>query len=146
MKKIVYILMLYISATSLMAEHWSTGYYRANGDSNVYYYDDEIRWYCHVQNDTQLENFSAVDQVRVVGDISPILGLGQSLGECPWLDGFYRVEDSEAIFRLYPGNACLITSAEMLEAYGATNDVILAEAGSDFAVHRTYIGQCYWPF
>ena len=36
-------------------EHWSTGYYRASLDENVYFYNDEYRWYCHVQNATQLE-------------------------------------------------------------------------------------------
>ena len=84
--------------------------------------------------------------MRVVGDISPILGLGQSLGECPWWDGFYQTEESDEVYRLYPGNVCRITSAEMLAAYGATDAVVTAELGSDFRIHRTDIGQCFWSY
>lgn len=127
-------------------EHWATGYYRASSEEHVYFYNDEYRWYCHVQNQTQLANFFAEDQVRVVGDIYPILSLGQSLGECPWWDGFYKTEESETVYRLYPGNVCQVTSPEMLAAYGATEFVVTAEAGSDFTAHRTNIGQCFWPY
>lgn len=127
-------------------EHWSTGYYRASSDAEVYFYNDEYRWYCHVQNATQLESFFAVDQVRVVGDVYGILNLGESLNECPWWDGFYKASDNDAIYRLYPGNVCLISSPEMLAAYGATDHVVTAEPGSDFTAHRTNIGQCFWPY
>ncbi len=67
-------------------EHWATGYYRASSDQQVYFYNDEYRWYCHVQNATQLNSFFAQDQVRVSEIFYPILNLGQSLSECPWWD------------------------------------------------------------
>lgn len=127
-------------------EHWSTGYYRASSEQHVYFYNDETRWYCHVQNATQLNSFSAQDQVRVVGNIYPILNLGVSLSECPWWDGFYKTDESETVYRLYPGNVCEVTSPEMLAAYGATDVVVTAEVGSDFTAHRTNVGQCYWPY
>jgi len=135
-----------VFAGVLNAEHWATGYYRASADQEVYFYNDEYRWYCHVQNPTQLHTFFAADQVRVVGDIWPILSLGVSLSECPWWDGFYKAEDNDKIYRLYPGNVCEVTSPEMLAAYGAVDFVVTAESGSDFTAHRTNIGQCFWPY
>lgn len=146
MKKICLSLLLgLVFAVSIDAEHWATGYYRSSSDTNTYFYNDEYRWYCHVQNNTQLNSFFAAEQVRVIGDIYPILNLGVSLNECPWWDGFYKTDDSEIVYRLYPGNICSITSPEMLAAYGVT-DVVTAEVGSDFGVHRSNIGQCFWPY
>ncbi len=131
------------------AEHWPTGYYRTVSDPNTYYYDDELRWYCHVQNQAQANLFDVDAQVRIVGDIYSFLGQAVSLNECAWPNGFYKavLEDGTegATYRLYSGNYCLITSPEMLAAYGGTDAVISTEANSDFGAHRTNVGQCFWP-
>lgn len=147
MKKIVILLFSLVNfCASLMAEHWSTGYYRQSSEEQVYFYNDEFRFWCRVQNATQLESFFATDQVRPVGDVNDILNLGVSLNDCAWWDGFYKASDSEVIFRLYPGNVCIVSSPEMLAAYGATDVVVTGESGSDFTAHRTNIGQCFWPY
>lgn len=147
MKKIfITVFISLVTSLSLQAEHWATGYYKASGDGEVFFHNDEFRWYCHVQNNTQLESFFAAGQVRVIGDIFPILELDTSLGECPWWDGFYKTDDNDTIYRLYPGNVCTVSSPEMLAAYGATDAVVTAAAGSDFTAHRTNINQCFWPY
>lgn len=129
------------------AEHWPTGYYQTINDSgNTFYYDDEYRWYCHVQNETQASLYYVADQIRIVGDISSFLKEAVSLGECRWPNGFFQTIDNDGtVFRLYGGKICAITSPQMLAAYGGTESVIIAENGSDFGAHRTDIGQCYWP-
>ncbi len=145
MKK-VFLVALILSLASF-AEHWPTGFYRTvNDPDNSYYYDDEFRWYCHVQNGTQADLYDVESQIRVVGDIYSFLSQAVSLEECPWPNGFYRVAESEGpVYRLYPGNICAITSDEMLAAYGGSDQVITAESGSNFGAHRTEIGQCFWP-
>lgn len=142
---IVFSLFFFI-AINAQAEHWSTGFYRSSGDNEVYFYNDEVRTYCHVQNLTQLSYLTTLDQVRVIGSLNDFLSLSVSLNECTWPDGYYKTSDSEALYRLYPGKICQITTPEMLAAYNATNSVITAEPGSDFSSHRTDIGQCYWPY
>lgn len=134
------------TAFNATAEHWATGYYQAAGDNPVYYYNDEYRWFCEIQNATQLGTYNATEQVRVVGDVDSFLSQATSLGTCPWIDGYYQTSEDATIYRLYPGNACIITTPQMLEAYGATNSVVTTEPGSDFAIHRNNIGQCYWPW
>lgn len=138
---------LMVASFQLTAENWPTGYYRTvNDPANTYYYDDELRWYCHVQNETQASLYDVENQVRIIGDVYPFLGNAVSLGECRWPDGFYSITDGDGtIYRLYPGNYCLITSPQMLDAYGGTDSVIFTEANSDFGSHRTFIGQCFWP-
>lgn len=147
MKKFFLSLAALFVSFGALAEHWPTGYYNTIDDpSNSYYYNDENRWYCHIQNDTQAGLFDVADQVRTVGDVYSFLSLATSLGDCAWPDGFYTTDGSDTnIYRLYPGNICTITSTEMLAAYGGTDYVITAEDGSDFSVHRTNIGQCFWP-
>lgn len=138
-------LLVFLVSTSLKAEHWSTGYYQVTGDNPVFYYNDENRWYCQVQNQSQLENFNEVDQVRIVGDVWSFLSQATSLGSCAWNNGFYTTAADSTIYRLYPGNVCIISTPEMLAAYGATDSVTVADDGSDFTAHRNNIGQCYWP-
>lgn len=148
MKKSFLLLSLVVNfAVSIYAEHWPTGYYTTVSDpANIYYYNDENRWYCHVQNPTQAALYDVQDQVRVVGDVYSFLSLSTSLNECSWPDGFYTTGgDNPVVYRLYPGNICTITSDEMLAAYGGTDQVIYAEVNSDFGSHRTFIGQCFWP-
>lgn len=123
-KTIFSILTYLLLAMTLNAEHWSTGFYRETGSEDVYFYNDEYRYYCFIQNHSQLENYSAVDQVRVVGDVESILNLGKCLYECPWHDGFYKSSDNDAIYRLYPGNICLVSTPQMLAAYGAIGSVV----------------------
>lgn len=133
-------------AVGAAAEHWPTGYYRTVADpDNSYYYNDENRWYCHVQNATQASLYDVESQVRIVGDTYGFLSLATSLNECSWPNGFYNTASNGQIYRLYPGNVCSITSPEMLDAYGGTDSVVQAEDNSDFGAHRTWIGQCFWP-
>lgn len=145
MKK--FIVSLLLVATFAQAEHWPTGYYRSSSDpANSFYYDDENRWYCRVQNATQAGLYDVESQVRVVGDVYSFLGQAISLNECPWPNGFYSIAGTEGpVFRLYPGNICTVTSPEMLAAYGGTDQVIQSEEGADFTAHRTQINQCFWP-
>lgn len=145
-------IILLVTMMSFMAaaEHWPTGYYRTVSDpANTYYYDDEMRWYCHVQNQTQANLFEVESQVRIVGDVYQFLGQANSLNECTWPNGFYKAvyEDGteSPIYRLYKGNYCTVTSPEMLAAYGGTDSVISTEQNSEFGAHRTFIGQCFWP-
>lgn len=148
MKKHISLLFLAASLSSVgFSEHWPTGYYRSVSDlENSYYYNDENRWYCHVQNATQASLYDVENQIRVVGDVYGFLSAAVSLNECPWPNGFYRTSGTEGpVYRLYPGNICTVTSDEMLSAYGGTESVIEAEEGSDFGSHRTQIGQCFWP-
>lgn len=148
MKKIISLLFLSALISSIaQAEHWPTGYYRAASDpDNSYYYNDENRWFCHVQNATQAGLYDVESQIRVVGDVYGFLGQAVSLGECPWPNGFYQANsEGAAVYRLYPGNICMVTSDEMLAAYGGSESVIYAEENSDFGAHRTQIGQCFWP-
>ncbi len=147
MKKTVLTLIGLMISMSALAEHWPTGYYRAVADpASTYFYNDEYRWYCHVQNATQSDLYDVEEQVRVVGDVYGFLSLASNLGECVWPDGFYTIGgDTPIIYRLYPGNICTITSEQMLAAYDGTDLVISAEENSDFFAHRNFIGQCYWP-
>jgi|GEM_PF-3340286 len=147
MKKVVVSLVALLVSVAAFSEHWPTGYYRTVDDPhNAYYYNDENRWFCHVQNDTQANLYDVEAQIRVVGDVNIFLSQATSLNECPWPNGFYKVAGSEGpVFRLYPGNICTITSTEMLSAYGGNDHVIETEEGSQFAAHRTEIGQCFWP-
>lgn len=145
-KGVIFAALSMVIAINAAAEHWATGYYQANGDNPVFYYNDEYRWYCQIQNATQLNTYNATQQVRVVGDVNGFLEEAVSLGNCPWLDGYYNTSDDGTIYRLYPGNACVITTPQMLDAYGATNSVITTESGADFTVHRNNIGQCFWPY
>jgi len=136
-----------VMSLSLMAEHWPTGYYATLDESDqAYYYNDEYRWYCHIQNATQGDLYDVPEQLRIVGDIYSFLSQATGLGECPWPNGFYRIVNTDGpVYRLYPGNICTITSPEMLDAYGGTDSVIESEEGSDYSAHRTDIGQCFWP-
>lgn len=144
--KIISLLSVMLLALQASAEHWPTGFYSSIDSADAYYYDDENRWYCHIQNATQSALYDVESQVRVVGDVWSILSLGFNLGECRWPDGFYTITDGDgAIYRLYPGNICQITSPQMLAAYGGTDSVISAEVNSTFGAGRTWIGQCYWP-
>jgi hypothetical protein len=129
------------------AEHWPTGYYQTVADpTSIYYYDDDYRWYCDVQNPTQAQLFDVASQVMIVGDVSGFIDNAVSLAECPWPNGFYTISNGDGtIFRLYPGNICTITSSEMLAAYGGTDSVISAEPNSLFGASRTEIGECFWP-
>lgn len=152
MKKIVSVLFVSLSLSAIgHAEHWPTGYYRSTSDpENSFYYNDENRWYCHIQNPTQAGLYGVEEQIRIVGDVYSFLSTAVSLNECPWPNGFYQATPAEEggespIFRLYPGNICTVTSPEMLAAYGGTDQVIVAETGSDFGSHRTELGQCFWP-
>jgi hypothetical protein len=147
MKKLLICLPLFLLAQFAKAEHWPTGYYATVDDpDNAYYYDDEFRWYCHIQNVTQSDLYDVPEQLRIVGDVSSFLSLAVSLNECPWPNGFYKIINTDGpVYRLYPGNICTVTSPEMLAAYGGTDSVIAAEEGSDFGAHRTQIGQCFWP-
>lgn len=145
--KIMLALVPLMASVTAGAEHWPTGYYGTVADpENVYYYNDEYRWFCHIQNQTQAGLYDVESQVRIVGDVDSILSQAISLQECPWPNGFYTIVDSEGpVYRLYPGNKCTITSEEMLAAYGGTDYVIYAEEGSDFGAQRTELGQCFWP-
>lgn len=148
MKKLVMFAILSTMLSGIVnAEHWPSGFYKAVSDpDNVFYYDDEYRWYCHIQNATQATLYDVDSQVRIVGDIYTFLGQAVSLNECPWPNGFFKVANGDGpVYRLYPGNICIISSQEMLDAYGGTDQVIEAEETSNFAAHRTELGQCYWP-
>jgi hypothetical protein len=146
MKKMIFIPVVLLSLAAI-SEHWPTGYYRTVSDpTNSFYYNDESRWFCHIQNATQANLYQVESQIRVVGDVASFLNQATSLNECAWPNGFYKIAGNEGpVFRLYPGNICTITSPEMLAAYGGSSSVIEAEAGSDFGSHRTQIGQCFWP-
>lgn len=130
-----------------VSEHWPTGYYSTVEEpENAFYYNDEYRWYCHVQNATQSSLYDVASQIRIVGDVYSFLSQATSLEECSWPNGFYKVAGTDGpIYRLYPGNICEVTSAAMLAAYGGTDAVTEAEENSDFGAHRTWIGQCFWP-
>jgi hypothetical protein len=149
MKKMIVLSVIasaFISVIAL-AEHWPSGYYSTVEDpQNAYYYNDENRWYCHIQNATQSALYDVGSQIRVVGDVYGFLSAATSLNECSWPNGFYTVAGGEGpVYRLYPGNICIVTSDAMLAAYGGTDSVIEAEENSDFGSHRTWIGQCFWP-
>jgi hypothetical protein len=147
MKRLIAFPIVLLVSLMAAAEHWPTGYYATAADpQTAYYYDDEYRWYCHIQNATQAELYGVEEQLRIVGDVSSFLSQAVSLNECPWPNGFYRtIGENSPVFRLYPGNICEITSPEMLAAYGGTDSVVESEEGSDFGSHRTTIGQCFWP-
>jgi hypothetical protein len=147
MKKTIMILLATMVSMASFAEHWPTGYYRMVTDpNNSFYYNDEYRWYCHVQNATQGALFDVDAQVHIIGDVYSFLGNATSIGECPWPNGFYTTGgETPVTYRLYPGNICQVTSVEMLAAYGGVDQVIPAEENSDFGAHRTFIGQCFWP-
>lgn len=149
MKKTIVLLAILSNLSSVFAfaEHWPTGYYSTVAEpENAYYYNDENRWYCHIQNATQSALYDVPSQVRIVGDVNSFLTQATSLNECSWPNGFFKVAGTDGpVYRLYPGNICLVTSPEMLAAYGGTDSVIEAEENSDFGAHRTFIGQCFWP-
>lgn len=152
MKKMIIIGVLGSVLMSLgsMAEHWPSGYYSTTATpDDAYYYNDENRWYCHIQNATQSYLYDVASQIRVVGDVWAFLGQAVSLGNCSWPNGFFRAQNDDgtlgAVYRLYPGNICEVTSDAMLAAYGGTDSVIVAESNSDFGTHRTWVGQCFWP-
>lgn len=147
MKNLISFLLPLLLSVNVIAEHWPTGYYATvDQPEEAYYYDDEYRWYCHIQNATQGDLYDVPEQLRIVGDVSSFLSQATSLGDCPWPNGFYKIENTEGPFyRLYPGNICIITSFAMLEAYGGQDSVIESEEGTNFGAHRTEIGQCFWP-
>ena len=147
MKKLIAIPMLFMVSFIASAEHWPTGYYATVSDPyTAYFYDDEYRWYCHIQNATQAGLYDVASQLRIVGDVDVFLSQATSLDECPWPNGFYKIADTDGpVYRLYPGNICTVTSPQMLAAYGGTDYVIESEEGASFDAHRTQIGQCFWP-
>jgi hypothetical protein len=137
---------VFIPMLSTIAQtQWPSGCYRQSDRPEVYCLNSSSSTYCHVQNPSQMDTFGGFGQVRVVGTNRFLAG-ANNIGECGWLNGFYRRKSKLEVYRLNNDTkACWVSSPEMMDAYGGFKQVRVVEDSSDLFAQREYEGDCIWP-
>lgn len=129
----------------LAQSSWPNGYYKSNTNDAVYWLNASEGIYCLVQNPSQMKAFGGFGQVRVTGTESFKSGSG-SAGQCGWPDGkFLRRKSEAAVYGTYEGWACLVTSPQMMNAFGGFGLVTVIDDSSNIFATRKDGGECLWP-
>jgi len=126
------------------------GFYRQQDRPEVYlvYHPG---FYCHVQNEDQMNAFGGFGRVQVVSSLSLS---GTNTGDCGWSNGFFRRSNQPEVYRMYGSGIpkfnigdsfCHVQNEAQMNAYGGFGQVRVVSPNSDLGRGRTFTGGCPNP-
>ena len=130
------------------------GFYREGNQAAVYLVFRSNGRYCHVQNSDQMNAFGGFGQVRSISSIGSNSSSGGFSGDCGFPNGFYRLGNQAAVYRLYGsgipefnvGNSyCHVANGQQMNAFGGFGQVRSVATTSDLGRGRENTGDCQNP-
>lgn len=121
------------------------GFYREKRDSTVYYQYERKR-YCGVQNEEQMKMFGGFAKVM---EVDRLRLNGRNAGGCRWPNGFYRRDNSAAVYMLEGygsgqdgGRICEIGTPQQLRQLGGDRRVKVVPGNSNLEAGRSRVRPC----
>lgn len=127
------------------------GFYRQGNQDKVYLVFRSNGTHCHVQNLDQMNVFGGFGRVQ---SLSSPQFTGEFTGGCGWPNGFYRLGNQDAVYRLYGNRVpnfnigdsyCHVANRTQMEAYGGFGQVRSIRTDSELFRGRTSTGNCPNP-
>ena len=127
------------------------GFYREGNQDTVYLVFRSTGSHCSVQNRDQMNTFGGFNQVQSVP--YPVFG-GEFTGGCGWTNGFYRLGNQDAVYRLYGNRVpefnigdvyCHVANRAQMEAYGGFGQIRSISSNSELFRGRSSVGACPNP-
>jgi hypothetical protein len=161
LKKIVRLSSIFFTVTSVSFlnasvanSQTSTGFYRQQNRPEVYLiFDINLDFYCHVQNEDQMNAFGGFGLVSTPNSLNLP---GRFTGYCGWPNGFFRRSDRPAVYRMYGSlgsynsfklgdRYCRVRDEVQMNAYGGFGVVSVVSPSSILGRGRNYTGVCPNP-
>lgn len=126
------------------------GFYRQQDRPEVYLVY-RSGFYCHVQNEDQMNAFGGFGNVQVVGSLNLN---GTNTGDCGWPNGFFRRSNQPEVYQMYGGGIpefnigdrfCHVQNEAQMNAYGGFGQVRVVSPSSNLGRGRTFTGGCPNP-
>ena len=128
----------------------SIGFYRQSNRLEVYLVY-RSGFYCHVQNEDQMQAYGGFEKVNVVDNLNLT---GTETGECGWPNGFYRRSNQPEVYRMFGnenqafniGSAfCHVVDDAQMSRFGGSQQVQVVSPSSDLGRGRNFAGECSNP-
>ncbi|MEH2353786.1 hypothetical protein [Nostoc sp.] len=145
----------YLNASVANAQQALLGFYRQQNRPEVYLIFD-YNFYCRVQNEDQMKAFGGFAQVRLENSLNIS---GRYTGDCGWPNGFFRLSDRPAVYRMYGrlGSSigsdiyklgdryCRVRDEAQMGKYGGFGVVSVVSPSSNLGRGRNFRGVCPNP-